>query len=188
MNLLVLLITLYTSVYAVTLEKYFSQPQESFKSSIDLNKEQFILTKNTNYFDVKKSLSVGQFKISSLGHEGILKNLDEVLKKIVDVDKALKQKGTSFNHVSAPKGHAVIFRLNEYVIGEDSKYFKILEESFQQLAGLNWKHETGYEVSQDFKTVKEIEHGKVKLTKEYATDFYCKKDICTYYGGGFLLR
>ena len=101
---------------------------------------------------------------------------------------ALKQKGTSFNHISTPKGHAVFFRLNEYVISEDSKYFKILDEAFQKLVGLNWKHENGYEVSQNFKTVKEIEHGKVKLTKEYATDFYCKKDVCTYYGGGFLLR
>lgn len=188
MKLFFLLLCLHSSAYGVTLEKFFSRPEESFKATIDLKNDAFVLSKNTNYFDIKKGLAVGTFTAPAKGHHEISKKLDEILKKIIEVDTALKQKGTSFNHVSTPKGHAVIFRLNEFVISEDSKYFKILEESFREISELSWKQISGYEISRDFKTVKEFENGKVKLTKEYAADFYCKSDICTYYGGGFLLR
>ena len=188
MKKLFFLMFLSLNSYGVTLEKYLSLPEGSMRLTIELDKKGLKLFKDSNYFDVKKSHAIGNFTASSKGEEKTIKELEELFKKIEVVDEALKKKDSSFNSLSMPKPHIAIYRLDEFVIGPDSKYYKSLDEKFKKLMGLKWKQIDGYEISKDFKTVKEFEDGKVKKTSEFARDFYCKRDVCTYYGGGRVYR
>jgi hypothetical protein len=184
--LLLSLIFSFTS-HAVTLEKYLSLPEGSMKQMIMFDKNEVRLFKDSNYFDAKRNYAIGNFTTPS-NQEKIRKSLDDLLKKIETVDDALKKQGTSFNELSIPKAHVTIYRLDNFVIGPGSKYFKDLDKHFNTLSALNWQQLDGYEISKDMKTVKEYEKGKVKLTKEYASDFYCKNDVCSYFGGGQVFK
>ena len=188
MKLLLIGLLISLSSQAVTLEKYLSLPEGSMKHLITLDKNEVRLFKDSNYFDVKRTYAIGNFTSSLKGQEDTRKSLEDLLKKIETVDGALKKRGTSFNKLSIPKGHVTIYRLDNFVIGPGSKYYKILDEHFSELSKLKWKQVDGYEISKDMKTVKEYDKGKVKLTKEYASDFYCKKDVCSYYGGGQVFK
>lgn len=176
------------SAHAVTLEKYLSQPEGSMKQLISIDKNEVRLFKDSNYFDAKRTYAIGNFTSSSKGQEAAKKDLEELLKKIETADSALKKQGTSFNELSIPKAHVTIYRLDKYVIGPGSKYYKIVDKHFKELSSLKWKQLDGYEISKDMKTVKEYEKGNVKLTKEYASDFYCRNDVCTYFGGGQVFK
>lgn len=188
MKILIFFLFFSFASHAITLEKYLSQPEGSMKQTIELNKKQLKLFKDSNYFDAKKSYRIGNFTAPAKGQSESIKTLTELLKKVEAVDGALKKKGSSFNELSTPKGHITIYRLNEYVIGPGSKYYKILDREFKNLNALSWKQVDGYEISKDLKTVKEFEGGKVKKSSEYAPDFYCKRDVCTYVGGGQVFK
>lgn len=177
------------SVHAVTIEKYLSVPEGSLSHAFEFKSTELKLSKNTNYFDSIKSYAVGSFSAPAKGQEDLRKSLEDLLRKISSVDEVLKKKGTSFNEASKPKtAHVVIFRLNEYVIAPGSKYYQVLDETFNKLSNLKWKHVYGYEISKDLKTVKEIRDSKVNPGKKYNADFYCKKEVCSYYGGGHVFK
>lgn len=173
---------------AVTLEKSLSLPEGKMKQTIEWDKEKLKLFKDSNYFDSPKAYRIGNFTAPIKGQQKTISSLEELLKKVEAVDEALKKKGTSFNQLSIPKAHVTIYRLNEFVIGPGSKYYQILDDHFKHLGKLQWKQIDGYEISRDFKTVKEFEGGKLKKTSEFASDFFCKRDMCTYTGGGTILR
>lgn len=188
MKKILFLILIPLNSQAVTLEKYLSLPEGAMRQSIELDKKGLKLFKDSNYFDSEKSYQIGNFKAPSKGQENALKTLNELHKKVQTVDEALKKKGVSFNELATPKAHITIYRLDEYVIGPGSKYYKTVDEEFKKLNTLKWKQIDGYEISKDFKTVKEFENGKVKKSSEFASDFYCKRDVCTYLGGGLVFR
>lgn len=182
-----LLILLPHLSFGVTLEKYFSSPEGSHLISFDLSDKKLMMSKNSNYFD-SHHLSVGTFTASVQGQKKRLKFLEELLKRYETVDSVLRQKGSSFNEHAKPKGHEVIFRLNGFVITPASEYFDKVDKEFSELKKLKWSQIEGYEISKDFKTVKEFKDGKVMKSSDYNTRFYCKKSECTFYGGGTILR
>src|SRR5690606_21762934 len=145
------LLLLSTSLYALELEKV-KQEGETFHS------QKFILAnssneflKKSNYFDEKENYEIGRYEISQNKIEPFLKNLNEIVTKIKNVDSLLNSKGKSFNELSLKdKDHLASFNLEGFIITKDSNLFSEVESLFKSLKDLDWKMKKGIRIKNKF--------------------------------------
>ncbi len=179
------------SAYAATLGQYVSHPDGSSFQSFTLKKNKILYEKHSNYFDKKKNLTLGNFKLIKKEdlsrHE---KKLENILSRIEEVDKYLKKKDSSFNELSSKKPHESFFLLGKYRITKDSDLYPELKVIYDELYQKQWKQISGIKLSDDLKKVISIEEGKEKSHGNFNMSFHCKTHstptVCGYKDLGIL--
>lgn len=191
MKYLFIILMLTGHVYSATIGQYISHPDGSSFQSFTLEKDKVLYEKHSNFFDKKKDLSLGHFKLAKeedlSKQEKKLKNL---LSKIQEVDTFLKKKDSSFNELSAKKPHESFILLGKYRVTKESDLYPELKAIYDELHQKNWKQVSGIKLSDDLKKIISIEDGKEKSKENFNMSFHCKAPstptVCGYKDLGIL--
>lgn len=178
-------------LYSATIGQYISHPDGSSFQSFTLEKNKVLYEKHSNFFDIKKDLTLGHFELVKKEdlskHE---KKLKSILSRIKDVDTFLKKKDSSFNELSAKKPHESFLLLESFRVTKDSDLYPELKKIYDELYQKNWKQVSGIKLSDDLKKVISIEDGKEKSKENFNMSFHCKAPsaptVCGYKDLGIL--
>ncbi|MFP5386502.1 MAG: hypothetical protein ACLGHN_10515 [Bacteriovoracia bacterium] len=191
MKYLIVSLLITVSAYGVEVGQYISHPDGSSFQSFNLEKSKVIYEKHSNFFDPKKDLSLGHFELSKkvdLSSEE--KKLKEILNKIVEVDKFLRKKKSSFNELSSRNNHDSFILLEKFKVTKDSDLYPELKKIFDTLLNREWKQVDGVRLSEDLKKVIKVEEGKEVSREAFNMRFHCKKPdpptVCGYKDLGIL--
>lgn len=190
MRYLITFLMLMNLAHATVLSQYVSSPDGSSEQRFVINKSNVKYEKRSNFFDKKKSLTLGEFDSGTKISAEDQKKLAQILAKIKDVDKFLKQKNSSFNDFSEKAPHDPFIFLDDYRVSQKSDLYPELKAIYDRIQGFNWKQHSGIRLSDDFKTVTVIKDGKEASKEEFNFAFHCKKQeaptVCGYKDLGIL--
>ncbi len=191
MKYLILTILFCTQLHAITIGQYISSPDGSSVQAFKLAAKKIVYEKNSNFFDSKKDLTLGNFEMTGDGSLSAERaKLTEILAKVKIVDDYLRKKDSSFNDLSSKKPHESFLILNSFRITKESDLYPELKKVYDSLASKKWKHISGIKLSDDLKNVIKIENGKEVSKENFNLAFHCKRQeaptVCGYKDLGIL--
>lgn len=191
MKYLLIFLLIIAKAYGVELGQYISHPDGSSFQSFSLKNGKVIYEKHSNFFDNKKDLSLGHFELVKKSDFSVEeKRLNQVHGQIIEVDKFLKKKKSSFNELSSRKNHESYLLLDKYKVTKDSDLYPELKRIFDTLLSREWKQVDGIRISDDLKKVIKVDEGKEVSKEAFNMRFHCKKPdlptVCGYKDLGIL--
>lgn len=190
MKYLIPFLLLTSFAHATVLSQYVSSPDGSSEQRFVINKNAVKYEKRSNFFDKNKSLTLGDFESGTKISAEDQKKLTQILSKIKEVDKFLKQKNSSFNDFSEKAPHDPFIFLDDFRVSQKSDLYPELKSIYDRIQGFNWKQHSGIKLSDDFKTVTVIKDGKEASKEEFKFAFHCKRQeaptVCGYKDLGIL--
>ena len=105
-----------------TLELVTSRSEGRHEMKVRLSKNKMSVTTNSNLFLNDKN-SFGSFEIKN-NNSDISKKIDYYIKQLVELDNALKLKGSSLNKLYPKSNHDLFYKIDNIVVTKKNPYFE----------------------------------------------------------------